>query len=146
MSLYFSGDLDARTASDMRRSDDFRSGRLKESAFKKPKSKSTNDVGNFEKHTKGIGRRLMEGSGWKDGQGLGSKGQGRPTMIDNQGQQGRHGLGFKKSTNQRPGTSSTTTASMQHRIVVPPGTKGPYNLHEDAEKVIRISTIYDEKS
>ena len=122
----------------MRRSDDFRSGRLKESAFKKPKSKSsTNDVGNFEKHTKGIGRRLMEGSGWKDGQGLGSKGQGRPTMIDNQGQQGRHGLGFKKS-NQRPGTS---TSSMQHRV-----TKGPYNLDEEAEEVIRISTIFDEKS
>ena len=138
----------------MRRSDDFRSGRLIESAFKKPAKSSSRSkqstkedhVGNFEKHTKGIGRRLMEGSGWKDGQGLGSKGQGRPTMIDNQGQQGRHGLGFKKSTNQRPGTSSTTTASMQHRIVVPPGTKGPYNLDEEAEEVIRISTIFDEKS
>ena len=125
----------------MRWSDDVRSGRLKESAFKKPKSsksKNVDDLGNFEKHTKGIGRRLMEGSGWKDGQGLGSKGQGRPTMIDNQGQQGRHGLGFKKShSNQRPGTSS----SMQQRV-----TKGPYNLDEEAEKVIRISTIFDEKS
>ena len=130
----------------MRRSDDFRSGRLIESAFKKPAKSSSRSkqstkedhVGNFEKHTKGIGRRLMEGSGWKDGQGLGSKGQGRPTMIDNQGQQGRHGLGFKKShSNQRPGTSS----SMQQRV-----TKGPYNLDEEAEKVIRISTIFDEKS
>ena len=129
----------------MRRSDDFRSGRLIESAFKKPAKSSSRSkqstkedhVGNFEKHTKGIGRRLMEGSGWKDGQGLGSKGQGRPTMIDNQGQQGRHGLGFKKS-NQRPGTSSS---SMQHRV-----TKGPYNLDEEAEEVIRISTIFDEKS
>ena len=129
----------------MRRSDDFRSGRLIESAFKKPAKSSSRSKqstkedhdGNFEKHTKGIGRRLMEGSGWKDGQGLGSKGQGRPTMIDNQGQQGRHGLGFKKS-NQRPGTSSS---SMQHRV-----TKGPYNLDEEAEEVIRISTIFDEKS
>lgn len=129
----------------MRRSDDFRSGHLIESAFKKPAKSSSRSkqstkedhVGNFEKHTKGIGRRLMEGSGWKDGQGLGSKGQGRPTMIDNQGQQGRHGLGFKKS-NQRPGTSSS---SMQHRV-----TKGPYNLDEEAEEVIRISTIFDEKS
>ena len=129
----------------MRRSDDFRSGRLIESAFKKPAKSSSRSkqstkedhVGNFEKHTKGIGRRLMEGSGWKDGQGLGSKGQGRPTMIDNQGQQGRHGLGFKKS-NQRPGTS---TSSMQHRV-----TKGPYNFDEEAEEVIRISTIFDEKS
>ena len=129
----------------MRRSDDFRSGRLIESAFKKPAKSSSRSkqstkedhVGNFEKHTKGIGRRLMEGSGWKDGQGLGSKGQGRPTMIDNQGQQGRHGLGFKKS-NQRPGTSYS---SMQHRV-----TKGPYNLDEEAEEVIRISTIFDEKS
>lgn len=129
----------------MRRSDDFRSGHLIESAFKKPAKSSSRSkqstkedhVGNFEKHTKGIGRRLMEGSGWKDGQGLGSKGQGRPTMIDNQGQQGRHGLGFKKS-NQRPGTS---TSSMQHRV-----TKGPYNLDEEAEEVIRISTIFDEKS
>ena len=129
----------------MRRSDDFRSGHLIESAFKKPAKSSSRSkqstkedhVGNFEKHTKGIGRRLMEGSGWKDGQGLGSKGQGRPTMIDNQGQQGRHGLGFKKS-NQRPGTSSS---SMQHRV-----TKGPYNLDDEAEEVIRISTIFDEKS
>ena len=129
----------------MRRSDGFRSGHLIESAFKKPAKSSSRSkqstkedhVGNFEKHTKGIGRRLMEGSGWKDGQGLGSKGQGRPTMIDNQGQQGRHGLGFKKS-NQRPGTSSS---SMQHRV-----TKGPYNLDEEAEEVIRISTIFDEKS
>ena len=131
----------------MRRSDDFRSGHLIESAFKKPAKASSRSkqstkedhVGNFEKHTKGIGRRLMEGSGWKDGQGLGSKGQGRPTMIDNQGQQGRHGLGFKKS-NQRPGTSSSAS-SMQHRV-----TKGPYNLDEEAEEVIRISTIFDEKS
>ena len=124
-----SGDKDARDAADMRLSNDLRAGEgLPKSVFKR---RSKNEkLGSFERHTKGIGRKLMEGSGWSDGQGLGSKGQGRPTVIDNQGQQGRFGLGFQKNSSGEP--------RLRHRV-----TKRPFYQDEDDQEVIRISTIYD---
>ena len=38
--------------------------------------------GQFEKHTLGIGRRVLETSGWKDGLGLGKSEQGKPDVAD----------------------------------------------------------------
>ncbi|CAG0903416.1 unnamed protein product [Darwinula stevensoni] len=44
-------------------------------------------IGAFERHTRGIGRRLMEAQGWRDGQGLGPGGEG---MSDALGSDGKH--------------------------------------------------------
>ena len=136
-----SGDKDARDASDMRRSNDFRSGRSNESVFKKPKS---GKLGNFEHHTKGIGRKLMENSGWSDGKGLGSKGQGRPIIIDNKGQQGRFGLGYPKMDSASSKTWKKCPVKQNDTPVFHRVTKAPFYRDEEAEKVIKISTIFDE--
>ena len=115
-----SGDKDAQDAASMRRSDSLRLAEIHESAFKRSKHglavggrRQTKQQkqkqqplrrGQFEKHTRGIGRRLLETSGWKDGQGLGKSGQGRPDVVEDRGQQGRSGLGFKeKKTHQMLG-------------------------------------------
>lgn len=39
-------------------------------------------IGDFEAHTRGIGRRLLEARGWKDGQGLGQSGQGMSLALE----------------------------------------------------------------
>lgn len=53
-------------------------------------------VGTFERHTKGIGRKVMERQGWAEGQGLGSRCSGLPEALDNDGQHPRckRGLGY----------------------------------------------------
>uniref|UniRef100_A0A8C5LNN1 G-patch domain containing 3 n=1 Tax=Leptobrachium leishanense TaxID=445787 RepID=A0A8C5LNN1_9ANUR len=52
--------------------------------------------GGFEQHTKGIGRRLMERQGWKEGTGLGACGAGMPEALENDGQNPKckRGLGL----------------------------------------------------
>lgn len=53
-------------------------------------------VGTFERHTKGIGRKVMERQGWAEGQGLGSRCSGVPEALDGDGQHPRckRGLGY----------------------------------------------------
>jgi hypothetical protein len=79
-----------------------------ESVFKKPQihllqqkphtrpSAKTEIIGPFEKHTKGIGRRLMEKHGWRDGSGLGISQRGIAKPIESEGQKPRErkGLGY----------------------------------------------------
>lgn len=91
----------------MRRSTMWRQGNM-ESVFKKPQgplmqpkphirhSAKTEVVGPFEKHTKGIGRRLMEKHGWRDGCGLGiaQKGIAKPIESEGQKPKERKGLGY----------------------------------------------------
>ncbi len=76
----------------------------------------------------------MENSGWSDGQGLGKAGQGRPDVVNNQGQQGRFGLGY----NARKGEKIAFFSRNQRRKVE--------DNEEDNEERIRISTIYDDKT
>lgn len=87
-----------------------RQGDLQESVFKKPHSarsggkrpsstsfkKRVDVVGPFEQHTRGIGRRLMERAGWRDGAGLGRTMKGISKPIENDGQKPkeRKGLGY----------------------------------------------------
>ncbi|XP_069828704.1 G patch domain-containing protein 3 [Dendropsophus ebraccatus] len=54
------------------------------------------DLGSFEQHTKGFGRKLMERQGWTDGTGLGSSGAGIPEALENDGQNPKckYGLGY----------------------------------------------------
>ena len=53
-------------------------------------------VGPFEEHTRGIGRRLMERQGWKEGCGLGHSQKGIVKPVESEGQKPkeRKGLGY----------------------------------------------------
>ena len=54
------GDRDNRSAMDMHYNDDVREGRVATSAFKKKKRKEkSSPIGDFEKHTLGVGRKLV---------------------------------------------------------------------------------------
>ncbi len=99
---------DARDCVEMRRSEMWRNGSI-DSVFtktqeplptgQKPRKRpigKRNIVGSFEQHTRGIGRRLMEKHGWRDGSGLGKsqKGIAQPIESDGQKPRERKGLGY----------------------------------------------------
>ncbi|KAK7488497.1 hypothetical protein BaRGS_00020282 [Batillaria attramentaria] len=54
-------------------------------------------IGKFERHTKGIGRKILEKQGWTEGEGLGSTIHGIADALDNEGQHPRDkkGLGYR---------------------------------------------------
>ena len=54
----------------------------------------TAGIGKFEKHTKGIGRKILEQQGWREGEGLGTTVIGRADALDNEGQLPRDKKGF----------------------------------------------------
>ncbi|KAM8787907.1 G patch domain-containing protein 3 [Rhynchonycteris naso] len=92
MSVYYDrdgGDKDARDSVQMRLEQRLRDGQEDGSVIER-------QVGTFERHTKGIGRKVMERQGWAEGQGLGSQCSGVPEALDNDGQHPRckHGLGY----------------------------------------------------
>ncbi|XP_038613957.1 LOW QUALITY PROTEIN: G patch domain-containing protein 3 [Tachyglossus aculeatus] len=92
VSVYYDrdgGDKDARDSVQMRWEQRLRAG-------EEDGSVAGRQLGTFERHTKGIGRRLMERQGWAEGQGLGSTNLGRPEALDGDGQDPRckRGLGY----------------------------------------------------
>ncbi|XP_074074107.1 G patch domain-containing protein 3 [Macrotis lagotis] len=92
MSIYYdrdSGDKDARDSVQMRLEQRLRNGLEDGSVV-------NHQVGTFERHTKGIGRKVMERQGWAEGQGLGSSCSGVAEALDNDGQNPRckRGLGY----------------------------------------------------
>ncbi|XP_069893640.1 G patch domain-containing protein 3 [Dipodomys merriami] len=92
MSIYYDrdgGDKDARDSVQMRLEQRLRDGQ-------EDGSLTSGQVGTFERHTKGIGRRVMERQGWAEGQGLGSTCSGVPEALDGDGQHPRckRGLGY----------------------------------------------------
>ncbi|XP_069333614.1 G patch domain-containing protein 3 [Eulemur rufifrons] len=92
MSVYYDtdgGDKDARDSVQMRLERRLRDGQEDGSVIRR-------QVGTFERHTKGIGRKVMERQGWAEGQGLGSRCSGLPEALDGDGQHPRckHGLGY----------------------------------------------------
>ena len=93
------GDLDNRAAIDMQHNEGLRERRISGSAFKKNRKRQKfgekRRAGDFEKHTRGFGRRLMERHGWSDGSGLGSKLAGISNPVEASGNLGRSGLGYK---------------------------------------------------
>uniref|UniRef100_A0A8C6I7R3 G patch domain containing 3 n=1 Tax=Mus spicilegus TaxID=10103 RepID=A0A8C6I7R3_MUSSI len=92
MSVYYDrdgGDKDARDSVQMRLERRLREGQEDGSVLGR-------QVGTFERHTKGIGRKVMERQGWAEGQGLGSRCSGVPEALDGDGQHPRckRGLGY----------------------------------------------------
>ncbi|XP_061452868.1 G patch domain-containing protein 3 [Rhineura floridana] len=92
MSIYYDkdgGDKDARDLVQMRFEQRLRDG-LEDGSL------LGQQIGNFEKFTKGIGRKLMERQGWTEGLGLGSSNSGMTEALDNEGQNPRckRGLGY----------------------------------------------------
>jgi hypothetical protein len=53
-------------------------------------------IGEWEKHTKGIGLKLLRKYGFKKGQGLGNRGLSEPITLDEQTGSSKHGLGHFK--------------------------------------------------
>lgn len=107
------GDKDAQDLINMRRSERVRMGLETVSVIKQGTQGNTSGrkkvriqlggnlgekgkIGEFEKHTRGIGRKVMEMSGWKDGDGLGKTIKGLPDALYNEGQgpADKRGFGF----------------------------------------------------
>lgn len=59
-------------------------------------AKSSNSIGEWEKHTKGIGSKLLEKMGYKPGQGLGKDNKGITEPIQVEVCKGRGTLGFRR--------------------------------------------------
>ncbi|XP_061574280.1 G patch domain-containing protein 3 [Cololabis saira] len=90
MSVYYDkdgGDMDARDYVRMRYEKRLREGQEDGSGHNQT-------IGNFEKFTKGFGRRVMEKQGWKDGEGLGNSQVGIPDALENEGQHPNCKRGF----------------------------------------------------
>ncbi|GAA6226898.1 G patch domain-containing protein 3 [Lates japonicus] len=90
MSVYYDkdgGDMDARDYIRMRYEKRLREGL-------EDRSGSSQSIGSFERFTKGVGRRVMEKQGWKDGEGLGSSQAGIPEALENEGQHPNCKRGF----------------------------------------------------
>uniref|UniRef100_A0A3P9HJQ4 G patch domain containing 3 n=1 Tax=Oryzias latipes TaxID=8090 RepID=A0A3P9HJQ4_ORYLA len=90
MSVYYDkdgGDMDARDYVRMRYERRLREGTESGSGHNQ-------SIGSFEKFTKGIGRRVMEKQGWRDGEGLGNSQVGTPDALKNEGQHPHCKRGF----------------------------------------------------
>ncbi|KAM3873635.1 G patch domain-containing protein 3 [Diretmus argenteus] len=90
MSVYYDkdgGDMDSRDYVRMRYEKRLRDGLEDRSGHNQP-------IGSFEKFTKGVGRRVMEKQGWKEGEGLGNSQIGIPEALENDGQHPNCKRGF----------------------------------------------------
>ncbi|KAJ7985667.1 hypothetical protein DPEC_G00354440 [Dallia pectoralis] len=91
MSVYYDkdgGDMDSRDYVRMRYEKRLRDG------LEKRSGQQDQPIGIFEKFTKGVGRRVMEKQGWKEGQGLGNSQAGIPEALENEGQHPKCKRGF----------------------------------------------------
>ncbi|NWX22872.1 GPTC3 protein, partial [Aegotheles bennettii] len=92
MSVYYDrdgGDKDARDSVRMLLEQRLRDG-LEDGSV------SGQQIGTFERYTKGFGRKVLEQQGWMEGLGLGSSNSGMAEALDNEGQNPRckRGLGY----------------------------------------------------
>ena len=74
--------------------------------------------GVFERHTRGVGLRVLARSGWRPGEGLGKRGQGRAVPLQACERHAVEGLGW------RPG--ALPAAAHVERAVAVPGAAPPY--------------------
>ncbi|XP_026225879.1 G patch domain-containing protein 3 [Anabas testudineus] len=116
MSIYYDkdgGDMDARDFVRMRYEKRMREGL-------EDRSGHSQTIGSFERFTKGVGRRVMEKQGWKDGEGLGNSQTGIPDALENEGQHPncKRGFGYHGE-----------------KLLLHPGKKARTEFH--------ITTVYD---
>jgi hypothetical protein len=151
--LYFysvgAGDKDARDSLEIRQSIRLQEGKEEVSVFKKPvprsKSRSPsppssshstngNSIGTFESYTKGIGRKVLQSQGWREGMGLGKSKEGIKEALLNDGQppKDKRGLGYYGETIEFKGKRLRPKHS--HAA-------NDFGLDEDGRVV--IGTIYD---
>ena len=93
-----------------------------EKQWKKGKDIDLNQIGDFEKHTKGFGGQIMRKQGWEEGGSLGSsqKGIKEPVVAEGQFPKCKRGLGYYGE-------------KLQRHVKRP-----------KAERDVIISTVYDE--
>ncbi|XP_059424568.1 G patch domain-containing protein 3 isoform X2 [Carassius carassius] len=90
MSVYYDtdgGDMDSRDYVRMRSERRLRDG-LEGLPGRQQK------IGSFERFTKGVGRRVMEKQGWREGEGLGNSQRGMSEALENEGQHPNCKRGF----------------------------------------------------
>ncbi|XP_052434518.1 G patch domain-containing protein 3 [Carassius gibelio] len=90
MSVYYDpdgGDMDSRDYVRMRSERRLRDG-LEGLPGRQQK------IGSFERFTKGVGRRVMEKQGWREGEGLGNSRRGMSEALENEGQHPNCKRGF----------------------------------------------------
>ena len=73
--------------------------------------------GVFERHTRGVGLRVLARSGWRPGEGLGKRGQGRAVPLKACEHHAVEGLGW------RPGA---LPAAAERAVAVPSAARAPY--------------------
>ena len=138
MSVYYekgAGDKDARDAADIRREERLKKGQGDFTglnsmtkglgatrtfhAEKQTLPAKDKRIGDFEKFTKGFGRRLMEKQGWTDGKGLGTrKNEGMADALEGDGQapSNKAGLGFREEMLGVAGSSVGGRFGLQKRF------------------------------
>lgn len=147
MSIYYdearnrAGDKDSRDFLQMRKEAQFRTGDApsifgeRESRVSPETTELGVKTGDFEKHTKGIGRKVLEKNGWKEGRGIGKWREGDPQIIDSQGQlsYSKKGLGFYgQSLKRHHLRRQAPLARIHQQAVLEPG-----------QGSVRITTCYD---
>ena len=75
--------------------------------------------GLFERHTRGVGLRVLARSGWRPGEGLGKRGQGRALPLQACERHAVEGLGW------RPG-ALPAAAHAERAVAVPSAARAPY--------------------
>lgn len=153
MSIYYEdekdrpGDKDSRDFMQIRREKQIRTGNApsifgKSRTAHEPSATNTPEmdakIGTFEKHTKGIGRKLLEKSGWKEGKGIGKWKEGISDALEGEGQMpySKKGLGFYgQALIRHSGLKRNKEFSqISKQAMLEPGQGG-----------IRITTCYDEQ-
>jgi hypothetical protein len=133
MSAYYeqgAGDPDIRDFLTIRQEQRRRRGLEKTDRFSAGISKSeqrgktdrpgAESIGKFEKHTKGVGRKIMEKQGWKEGSGLGSTIKGIADALDTEGQhpRDRKGLGYHGEKLVRYGLSAPKKRRPEGGVII----------------------------
>ncbi|CAH1244399.1 GPATCH3 [Branchiostoma lanceolatum] len=155
MSVYYDpdgGDKDARDYLQMRLEQRLRAGldgketedvapRKKKLTRKQRKEQRDQGgkIGQFEKHTKGLGRKIMERQGWRDGEGLGSWKKGPADALENEGQgpRDKRGFGFYgEKLDRQAGGNKFKRRRVEKDVVISTVYDKPYQL-DNAETLTR---------